>query len=158
MTTTAVERAQQQVAADRTKIGETTTELRQLLHDRVDGAKAAVDPRTYVRQYPWVALGLVFGAGIAIAITGADRAAATAAVEATKKAGGALRDTTIDAKDFVVDKVKGDEADPLIHADGGAEQPIERPASVGDRILGAVDALAYRTFEPLLDDMRRVLT
>lgn len=155
MTTNAVERAQQQVASDRIKIEETTTELRQLVHDRVDDVKSAVDPRTYIRQYPWIALGLLFGAGVAVAMTGADRAAAEGVVDAAKKAGSALGEKTVDAKDFVMDKVKGDEPDPLIYADGGAEQPIERPTSVGDRILGAVDSLAYRALQPVLDDMRR---
>src|SRR3954471_3670844 len=130
MTTTAVERAQQQVVTDRIKIVETTTELRQLVHDRVDDVKTAVDPRTYIRQYPWIALGLLFGAGIAVAMTGADRAAAEGVVDAAKKAGSALGEKSVDAKDFIVEKVKGDEPDPLIYADGGAEEPIERQTSV----------------------------
>jgi hypothetical protein len=158
MTTTAVERAQQQVVTDRIKIVETTTELRQLVHDRVDDVKTAADPRTYIRQYPWIALGLLFGAGVAVAMTGADRAVAEGAVDAVKKSGNALGEKTADAKDFVVEKVKGDQPDPLIYADGGAEQPIERHTSVGHRILGAVDTLAYRTFQPVLDDMRRAIS
>ena len=142
MTTTAIERAQQQVATDRTKIDETKAELRQLVHERVDQAKSAVDPRTYIREYPLIALGLLFGAGVALAMTGADRAAA---------------DGVVDAKDFVVDKIKGDEPDPLIAADGGAEHPIERHASIGDRVLGTIDVMLYRTFKPVLDDMRRTV-
>jgi hypothetical protein len=157
MTTPAIERARQQVAADRIRIDETTTELRQLVHDRVDEAKTAVDPRTYIREYPWIALGLVFGAGIAIAVTGADRAAARGVIGAAKNAGNALGEKTVDAKDFVVEKVKGEEPDPLIYADGGAEHPIERHRSIGDRLLGAVDEVAYRTFKPVLDDMRRTV-
>lgn len=157
MTTPAIERARQQVDTDRMKIGETTTELRQLLHDRVDDAKTTVDPRTYIRQYPWIALGLAFGAGIAVALTGAERAAARGAVEASKKAGSAIGEKTVDAKDFVVEKVKGDEPDPLIYADGGADHPIERHMTVGDRLLGAVDEVVYRTFQPVLDDMRRTV-
>jgi len=140
------------------KIEETTTEIRQLVHDRVDEVKTAVDPRTYIRQYPWIAVGLLFGAGVAVAMTGADRAVARGAVGSVKKAGSALGEKTVDAKDFVVEKVKGDEPDPLIYADGGAEKPIERHTSVGDRILGAVDSLAYRTFQPVLDDMRRAIS
>ena len=128
MTTTAIERAQQQVATDRTKIDETKAELRQLVHDGVDEAKSAVDPRTYIREYPLIALGLVFGAGIAVAMAGADRAAA---------------DSVVDAKDFVVEKIKGD------------EHPVERHASVRDGVIGTIDDLLYRTFKPVLDDMRR---
>lgn len=154
MTMTTIERAQQQVDSDRMRIGETTTELRQVLHDRVEQAKATADPRTYIRNYPWIALGLVFGAGIAVAMTGADRKAVHGAVDLTKDAGGALRDGAGDAKDFVVHKVKGDEPDPLIYADGGAEQPIERHTSVGGRIFGSVDDLLYRALQPVLDDMR----
>jgi hypothetical protein len=155
MTTTEIERAQQQVAADRTKIGETVTEMRELVHDRVDGVKKAVDPRSYVREYPWIALGLVFGAGIAVAMTGAERAAAQGVVDATKKAGSALGEKAGDAKDFVVERVKGEEPDPLIYADGGADRPIEYPTSVGQRVFGVVDNLLYRAFEPVLNDMRR---
>lgn len=146
MTTSAIERAQQQVASDRQKIGETANELRQLVRDHVDEAKTAVDPRTYARQYPWLALGLVFGAGIAIAMTGAERAV-----------GGAIGDKAVDAKDFIVDKVKGEEPDPLIYADGGADHPIEWPTTIGERLLGAVDAVAYRAFKPVLDEMRQTL-
>lgn len=157
MTTMEIERAQQQVAADRTAIGETVTEMRELVHDSVDRAKAAADPRTYIREYPWIALALVFGAGVAVAMTGAERAAAHGVVDATKKAGSALGEKAGDAKDFIVEKVQGEEPDPLIYADGGAERPIERPTSVGQRVFGVVDDMLYRAFEPVLNDMRRTV-
>jgi hypothetical protein len=157
MTTPAIERAQQQVANDRMKIDETTAELRQLVQDRVNETKQAVDPRTYIRQYPWLALGVVLGAGIAVAMTGADRAAAQGTVDATKRAGSLLAEKSGDAKDFVVEKIRGEEPDPLIYADGGADHPIEWPKSIGDRVMGVVDDLAYRTFKPVLDDMRRTV-
>ena len=154
MTTPAIERAQQQVAADRDRIDETAAELRRVVHERVDHAKAAVDPRTYARQFPWVAVGLVFGAGVAFAMSGADTAAAHGLVDATKKAGDTIGEKTVDAKDFVVQKVKGDEPDPLIYADGGAEKPIERPHS----LLHKVDDLLYNALQPVLDDMRRSIS
>ena len=155
MTTPAIERAQQQVVDDRKKIDDTTAEIRQLLHDRVDGAKKTIDPRTYIREYPWVALGLVFGAGVAIAMTGADRAAAKGVVDAAKSAGGALGDKAGDAKDFVVEKVKGEEPDPLIYADGGAEKPIERHVSVGQRLIGKLDDVVFEALQPVIEEMRR---
>lgn len=157
MTSIEIERAQQRIEADRTRIGETVSEMRQLVHERTDQVKQAVDPRTYVRQHPWIALGLVLGAGIAVAMTGADRKAARGVARAATKAGGALGEKAGDAKDFVVEKVKGDEPDPLIYADGGAEGPIERPMSVGQRVLGAIDDLAYRAFEPVLNEMRQTV-
>ena len=55
------------MASDSTRLQSAATELRQLVHDRVDEAKTAADPRTYIREYPLIALGLVFGAGIAVA-------------------------------------------------------------------------------------------
>jgi hypothetical protein len=152
-----IERAQQQVEADRVKIGETVSEMRELIHHRADQAKRAVDPRTYASEYPWIALGLVVGVGIAVGLTGADRKAAHGVADATKKAGSALGEKAEDAKDFVVEKVRGEEPDPLIYADGGAEGPIERPVSVGQRVLGAIDDVVYRAFEPVLNDMRRTV-
>lgn len=158
MTTNAIERAHQQVVDDRKRIDETASELREVLHQHVDEAKTAVDPRTYIREYPWIALGLVFGAGVAIAMTGADRAAAHGVVDASRSAGSALGEKAVDAKDFVVDKVKGDEPDPLIYADGGAESPIDRRAGIADRLMGKVDDLLYNALEPVLADMRRTVT
>ena len=158
MTTQAIERAQQQVVDDRKKIDDTTAEIRQLFHDRVDGAKKTIDPRTYIREYPWIAIGLVFGAGIAIAMTGADRAAAQGVVDAAKSAGGAIGDKAVDAKDFVVEKVKGDEPDPLIYADGGAEKPIKRDMGVGQRLIGRLDDAVYEALQPVIEDMRRAIS
>ena len=137
------DQAREQIIADRVRLDETKAELRELIHDRVDEAKRRADPRTYIREYPWLALGLVFGAGIALAMTGADR-----------KAAEAVADAAVDAKDAIVEKVKGAEPDPLVFADGGADHPIEWPKTAKERVLGVADGLLYRAIKPILDDMR----
>lgn len=138
------EQALHQVAVDRDRIDATAAELRDVVHEHIADAKRRVDPRTYIREYPWIALGLVFGAGIAVAMTGAER-----------KAVEVVHDKAVDAKDAIVEKVKGEEPDPLIFADGGAEHPIEWPRSMSQRVLGVADNLLYRAIEPVLDEMRQ---
>jgi hypothetical protein len=54
--------------------------------------------------------------------------------------------------------VKGEEPDPLIYADGGADRPIERDVSVGQRLLGKLDDVMYDALKPVLEDMRRTIS
>ena len=75
----------QDIADARLQISTTSAELQEAVSDRVTQAKQTIDPRTYIRQYPWIALGLAVGAGLAIALTGADRSAAAGVVAGTKK-------------------------------------------------------------------------
>ncbi|HEY4305453.1 MAG TPA: hypothetical protein VGM82_13335 [Gemmatimonadaceae bacterium] len=149
------EEALQKVVADRDRIDATVAELREVVRENIADAKRRVDPRTYIRQYPWIALGLVLGAGVAVAMTGADRKAVKAGADAAESAGEAIHDAAVDAKEFAVHKTNGDEPDPLTFADGGADQPIEWPRTLGDRVRGVADSLLYRAIGPVLDDMRR---
>ena len=69
-----------------------------------------MNPLHYAREFPWAALGLALGAGLAFALTGADAKAASAAVDAAKSAGSAAGDAAVSAKDAVVEKFSGDDS------------------------------------------------
>jgi hypothetical protein len=76
---------------------ETTTEVRADIEQtkaRMSGAIAAleqkVDVAQKVRDHPWAALGLAFGAGIALSASRADERAAKVTAEATKGTGSKL--------------------------------------------------------------------
>jgi len=82
-------------------MGETTTEVRadiELARARMSGALAElerkVDVTQKVRDHPWTAVGVAFGAGIALSASRADLRAAKVTADATRetgtKLGGAL--------------------------------------------------------------------
>jgi Protein of unknown function (DUF3618) len=82
-------------------MGETTTEVRadiELTRARMSGAIAElerkVDVTQKVRDHPWTAVGVAFGAGIALSASRADVRAAKVTADATRdtgtKLGGAL--------------------------------------------------------------------
>jgi len=82
-------------------MGETTTEVRadiELTRARMSGAIAElerkVDVTQKVRDHPWTAVGVAFGAGIALSASRADLRAAKVTADATRetgtKLGGAL--------------------------------------------------------------------
>ncbi len=82
-------------------MGETTTEVRaniELTRARMSGAIAElerkVDVTQKVKDYPWTAVGVAFGAGIALSASRADVRAAKVTADATRetgtKLGGAL--------------------------------------------------------------------
>ena len=82
-------------------MGETTTEVRadiELTRARMSGALAElerkVDVTQKVRDHPWTAVGVAFGAGIALSASRADLRAAKVTADATRetgtKLGGAL--------------------------------------------------------------------
>lgn len=82
-------------------MGETTTEVRadiELTRARISGAIAElerkVDVTQRVKDHPWTAVGVAFGAGIALSASRADARAAKVTADATRetgtKLGGAL--------------------------------------------------------------------
>lgn len=107
-----IERVRHEIAATRGQIDATASELKATVSWRVDRAREAVSPAHYAREFPWAALGLAIGAGLAIGLTRADAKAATAAVDGAKAAGAAIGDGATAAKDAVVEKFSGDEAHP----------------------------------------------
>jgi Protein of unknown function (DUF3618) len=78
-------------------MGETTTEVRadiEQTRSRMSGAIAElerkVDVKQKVRDHPWAAVGVAFGAGIALSASRADVKAAKVAADATKETGNRL--------------------------------------------------------------------
>ena len=78
-------------------MGETTTELRAEIEQtrvRMSGAIAElerkVDVTQKVKDYPWAAVGVAFGAGIALSASRADVKAARVTADATRETGSKL--------------------------------------------------------------------
>jgi hypothetical protein len=78
-------------------MGETTTEVRadiELTRARMSGAIAElerkVDVTQRVRDHPWTAVGVAFGAGIALSASRADVRAARVTADATRETGSKL--------------------------------------------------------------------
>jgi Protein of unknown function (DUF3618) len=78
-------------------MGETTTEVRAEIEQtraRMSGAIAElerkVDVTQKVRDHPWSAVGVAFGAGIALSASRADVRAAKVTADATKETGGRI--------------------------------------------------------------------
>jgi hypothetical protein len=136
---TATEAVRQDIEATRGQLAATVAELDSVVSERIARAKQSVDPRHYARQYPWAALGIALGVGFAVALTGADRKAATGVVEGAKHAGDAIADGAEKAKDFVMDRIHGGDAD------AGAEQPAIEPAKPGirEKFASAVDDMLH---------------
>ena len=125
-----LESAQRDVVETREYIADTSAELRHVVAQRA----AAVDPRTYIREFPWIALGLAVGAGVAIAMTGAERQAATAAADGARKLGGALVDGANAAADAVMHQFTHDGTEPQTAGSDDSE-------GVRGRVRGAIDGL-----------------
>jgi ElaB/YqjD/DUF883 family membrane-anchored ribosome-binding protein len=149
MSTSTIETIRHDIGRDRADIQAAAGELRREVQARVQRAKEAVDPRYYAREYPWIALGLVIGAGLAIGLSGADRKAATAVVDGTKKAGEAIGDGVVTAKDAVVERFSDSGDGSTAGANDG-----KAGGGVGSKVLAKVDSLLYDGLHELLDDMK----
>ncbi len=140
-----------EITADRAVLRSTVNDLRDEVNLRARHAKEAIDPRTYVRQYPWIALGLIVGAGFALGYSGADRKAAEGVVEGAKKTGEAISDGTIAAKDAVVDRFTGHDDD-----EATTSPPQEaQPSGPGSRVGEAVQGLLRQGLDEIMADLRR---
>ena len=134
-----LESAQHDIAETREQIAETAAELRHVVARRAQ----AVDPRTYIREYPWIALGLAVGAGVALAVTGGERKAAAAAAEGARKLGAALADGANAAADAVMHQFSHDGSEP-------AAAEAAESGGVRGRVRGAIDGLLYSGLEEIL--------
>ena len=132
-------------------MGETTTEVRtdiELTRARMSGAIAElerkVDVTQRVRDNPWTAVGVAFGAGIALSASRADVRAAKVTADATRETGSKLGDALDgvvaaliagvaeafhsrieDAVKDVVTSIRGTSATrPIGASDGTVEVPI----------------------------------
>jgi hypothetical protein len=148
-----IEIARREVEQTRAHIEETTAELKAAVGDRVTRAKRSVDPRHYAREYPWAAIGLAIGVGLAIGLSGADRKAATGAVAGVKKAGEAIGDGAVAAKDAVVERFHGSNDDAAAPAPQGDEIVDASEPGIGGlrgRVSSAVDDLLYTGLQEVL--------
>ena len=82
-----IESVRQEIATTRARLGETIAAIDATVHDTVDSTRAKVDPTRIAPRYPWLALAGAIGAGLAVAMSGADRKAAHGAVQGAKRAG-----------------------------------------------------------------------
>lgn len=146
---TSMDQVKYEITADRAQIRNAARELREQVSEKTQRAREAVDPRTYAREYPWIALGLIVGAGFALGYSGADRKAAAGMVDGARKAGEALADSTIAAKDAVVERFSGNEEGPLT-----APVRDPKPGIVGSRLGGAVQELLQQGLDEIMEDLR----
>ena len=147
---TSIDEMKYEITADRAVLRSTMRDLRDEVNVRAQRAKETVDPRTYVRQYPWIALGLIVGAGFALGYSGADRKAAEGVVDGAKKAGEAISDGAVAAKDAVVERFSGDESEPMT-------APVQEAPSpgLGSRLGEAVHGLLQQGLDEIMVDLRR---
>lgn len=134
-----LESTQHDIAETREQIADTAAELRHAVAQRAE----AVDPRTYIREFPWLALGLAVGAGVALAVTGGERTAAMAAADGARKLGGALAEGANAAAGAVMHQFShnGDEPEPA---------EANESDGVRGRLRGAIDGLLYSGLDEIL--------
>lgn len=120
-----INEVRQDIAETRARISDTLNAL----EGRVTGVKQAVtrnaNPMPWVRENPWLAVGLALGAGMAIAMSGAERKAVVAAKAGARKAGPALKDGAKAAVSSVKERFSSDESD---------QERATREAIAGNRL------------------------
>jgi hypothetical protein len=124
----AMDEARLEIAETRAHLHETAEELSAALSHKVDTAKQRVSPAHYAREYPWAALGLAVGVGLAIGLAGAD-----------KKAAAGIAAGASSVKDKVVERFQADGAadvEPVV-----AEPEAPHEPSVRERIAGEIDTM-----------------
>lgn len=118
-----IEHAREEIRATQQHIGRTIAEIESRITETTAEVKRQANPLTYAREYPWIALGLAVGAGLALALTGADRAAGHAVVSMTRNAGNASADGASAVTAKVSDLVHRDGGEPSDQAEAGAHVP-----------------------------------
>ena len=135
-----IQEVRQDIAETRARITDTLNAL----EGRVTGVKDAVtrnaNPMPWVRENPWLALGLAVGAGMAIAMSGTDRKAVVAAKQGARKAGPALKDGAKSAASAVKGKFSSSESD---------QERATREAIAGNRLAAYGSVHPYPEHEPV---------
>lgn len=139
--------ARNELTRVRDRMTDTAAELEARLTAPVDAVKEKLDVARVVRGNPWPALGLAFGAGVVLAATGADRKAASAAADASKSA---AKKTASAAKAGMrsVQSATSDAADSTV------DTARHAPSRARGAIVGALDSLAARAVESLIERLR----
>ncbi|HEX7019034.1 MAG TPA: hypothetical protein VF159_03430 [Gemmatimonadaceae bacterium] len=118
-----IEQARDDIRVTQQHIGETVAEIESRLSETTSEVARRANPLTYAREYPWIAVGLALGAGLAIALTDADARAASAVASGVKRGGKASVDAANATKEKVVDLLHRDSGEPSDQAEGLAHVP-----------------------------------
>src|SRR5215217_6492292 len=139
--TATVDNVRRELTETRLRMDATAAELNNVVSERLESVTQSVDPRHYAREFPWAALGIAFGAGLAIGLSGADRAAAANVVAGAKTTATAIGDGAVSAKDAIVERIHGDWPDDS--SDEAAQPPATESAGVRAKLTSALDDLLY---------------
>ena len=146
--------ATRELAAVRSRMSDTVAEIEarvtapvDAVKERVGAAKDRLDVVQLIRDHPWPALAVALGAGVAVAASGVDRTAASAAADASrtaaKKGAEALKSGARSVKSAAADA-----------ADAGAEHARQAPSRAKGAIVGALDSLAAKVAVSLIERLR----
>lgn len=143
-----------ELARVRHRMSDTAAELGDRLMAPVETAKEKLgtvkeklDVVQLVRDHPWPSLAVALGAGVAVAATGADRKAASAAADVSRTA--ARR--TADAAKAGVRSVKSGAS---AAATSTADTARTAPSRARGAIVGALDSLAAKVAITLIEKLR----
>ncbi len=139
--------ARNEITRVRDRMSDTAAELEERLTAPIEAVKEKLDVARVVRGNPWPALALAVGAGVVLAATGADRRAASAAVDASRNAA----KKTADAAKAGVRSVKSATTSA---AESTADTARHGPSRARGAIVGALDSLAARAVESLIEKLR----
>jgi ElaB/YqjD/DUF883 family membrane-anchored ribosome-binding protein len=144
----------EELAAVRSRMSDTVAEIEARVtapvaevRGRVGAVKDRLDVVQLIRDNPWPALAVALGAGVVVAASGADRKAASAAVDASRtaaqKSAEALKSGARSLKSAATDA-----------ADSGAEHARQAPSRARGAIVGALDSLAAKVAVSLIERLR----
>lgn len=139
--------ARNAVTRVRDRMSDTAAELEDRLMAPVDAVKQKLDVVQLVREHPWPSLAVAVGAGVAVAASGADRKAASAAADASRRAG----KKTVEASRAGARSVKSAATGA---AESTADSARHAPSRARGAIVGALDSLAARAVESLIEKLR----
>jgi hypothetical protein len=145
-----IEQARHEIAATRAQIDATANELKETISRRVHRAKEAVSPAHYAREFPWAALGLALGAGLAIGLIGADAKVTNAAVDGAKAAGSKVGEGAVAVKDAVVEKFAGDDGSQGVPSTTEARAPADAHEGMHTPAMSAIHELLDDGLEEIL--------
>ena len=141
--------------ATRLRMDTTISEIEGRIGEAARSVTGRLDITRYAQDYPWAAVGLALGAGLAFGLTGADRKAVNAMAAGAAAAGTAIVDGAVAAKAAVVGLVqhRGDDssgAESEVIATGG-----RRGGGVGEHINGAIEGLLFQGLAEVMASLGR---
>ena len=139
-TNSEIDATREQLAAVRERMSDTAAEIEAMVTDRVDAVKERVNVVQVIRDHPWSSLVVALGAGVAVAATGADRKAASAAADASRNAARVGADTVKSASKRALSAT--------------AETARTAPSRTRGAVVGALDSLAAKMAMTLIEKLR----